>query len=148
MEFVDTNILIYANDQSAGRKRELAGALLLRLNDTDEGALSIQVLTEFYEAVTRKRIVPDREAAEIMWDYSHWTLHHPGIEHLMDAVELRSRYGITWFDALILNSALQLGCTTFVERGLFAWAEVWPPHDPQSFHCLTPDAVVWRLIAK
>jgi predicted nucleic acid-binding protein len=112
VEFVDTNILIYANDRSAGRKRDLASSLLVRLTETDEGAMSIQVLTEFYEAVTRKHIVPDPDAMQIMWDYSHWTLHHPGIEHLMDAAELRSRYRLSWFDALILNSALQLGCTT------------------------------------
>ena len=128
MEFVDTNILIYANDRSAGRKRDLAGALLMRLTDRDEGALSIQVLTEFYAAVTRKRILPDRDALEILWDYSHWAVHHPGIEHLMDAAELRVRFGLAWFDALILNSAIQLGCTTL-------WTEDFS--DGQKFGDLT-----------
>ena len=53
-QFVDTNILIYAHDRSAGPKHLRAKALIQELWDSGGGYLSIQVLQEFYVNVTRK----------------------------------------------------------------------------------------------
>ena len=46
--FVDTNILLYADDLRDARKRERARAWLLRLWETRAGRLSTQVLNEYY----------------------------------------------------------------------------------------------------
>lgn len=48
LQFVDTNILIYAHDRSAGAKYIRARQLLSELWQTRSGCLSIQVLQEFY----------------------------------------------------------------------------------------------------
>ena len=53
-EFVDTNVLVYAADPSAGAKHERATALMQRLWDERIGCLSLQVLAEFYVTVTHK----------------------------------------------------------------------------------------------
>ena len=53
-EFVDTNILVYAHDSSAARKRDIAAGLLVQLADSDSGLLSTQVMMEFFVSVTRK----------------------------------------------------------------------------------------------
>lgn len=42
--FVDTNVLVYAHDVTAGDKHDRARALLEELRDTREGCLSVQVL--------------------------------------------------------------------------------------------------------
>lgn len=47
-QFVDTNILVYAHDRSAGNKYETARDLLKNLWEKKNGCLSIQVLQEFY----------------------------------------------------------------------------------------------------
>ncbi len=52
--FVDTNVLVYAHDRSAGTKHARARALLEELWDGRDGCLSVQVLQEFFVAVTRK----------------------------------------------------------------------------------------------
>jgi hypothetical protein len=52
--FVDTSMLVYAFDQSAGEKRDRARALLGRLWPDRRGGLSVQVLQELYVAVTQK----------------------------------------------------------------------------------------------
>jgi len=53
-EFVDTNVLIYAFDATAGEKRRVAVELITRLWLDRRGCISLQVLQEFYVAVTRK----------------------------------------------------------------------------------------------
>ena len=53
-EFCDTNVLVYAFDRMAGRKRERARELLERLWRTNNGVLSVQVLQELFVTLTRK----------------------------------------------------------------------------------------------
>jgi len=53
-QFVDTNILVYAHDDSAGAKRDRARALVEQLWESRDGCLSVQVLQEFFVSVTRK----------------------------------------------------------------------------------------------
>ena len=45
VEFVDTNILVYAHEGGAGVKHDQAVELIARLFDEQAGAVSIQVLT-------------------------------------------------------------------------------------------------------
>ena len=73
LEFVDTNILVYAHDRSAGKKHEAARELVKRLWETRQGCLSVQVLQEFYVTVTRKVAQPIKpeEAAELIRDLNY-----------------------------------------------------------------------------
>ena len=57
-QFVDTNVLVYAHDVTAGDKHSRARALVEELWDTREGCLSVQVLQEFFVTTTRK--IPSR----------------------------------------------------------------------------------------
>jgi predicted nucleic acid-binding protein len=50
--FVDTNVLIYAHDIDAGRKHDVAKAVLRDLWAERAGILSTQVLQEFYVNAT------------------------------------------------------------------------------------------------
>jgi predicted nucleic acid-binding protein len=77
-EFVDTNILIYAHDGGAGEKQVRSVALITRLAEEETGALSIQVLTEFYWAATRKLGMAGKEAEDIIADLRLWTFICPG----------------------------------------------------------------------
>ena len=52
--FVDTNILVYAYDRSAGEKHDLAKTLIETLWNDNTGIISTQVLQEFYVNVRRK----------------------------------------------------------------------------------------------
>ena len=120
LEFVDTNVLIYAHDVSAGEKRTRARELLQSLWQSEAGCLSIQVLQEFYVNVTQKvakPLVPEM-AAQIIADLSVWQLHCPGMEDVLDAIRLQSRYAVSFWDAMILASAVQLGCATLWSEDL------------------------------
>lgn len=108
VEFVDTNVLVYAHDRSQGSRHHLAVELLSRLVEEGTGALSIQVLAEFYSAATRKLGMPLQEAEEILADLAGWIIHRPDHATLLRASRLQRRYRTAWWDALILQSAIEL----------------------------------------
>ena len=114
LEFVDTNILIYAHDRSAGQKHIRAKELLRELWERRSGCVSIQVLQEFYVNVTQKvekPLIPE-SASQIIADLAVWEVHRPGVDDVLDAIHLQGRYQLSFWDAMIITSALQLGCGT------------------------------------
>ena len=119
-QFIDTNILVYAHDTSAGTKHALARNLVEELWASRNGCLSIQVLQEFYVTVTRKvtRPLPIAEAARIVADLSVWKVHAPQTEDVLGAIEIQQRYGIAFWDAMVVRSALRLGCQTLWSEDL------------------------------
>ncbi len=111
-QFVDSNVLVYAYDLSQGEKNEQAKSLLLSLWESGHGCVSIQVLQEFFVNVTRKSEFPlsPEQAAQIIHDLSDWRVHRPGIKDVLAAIDLHQRYRISFWDAMILQSAQQSDC--------------------------------------
>jgi predicted nucleic acid-binding protein len=120
-EFVDTNILVYANDSTAGPKQAQAAALLEHLVSENRAAISTQVLIEFYSTITRKLGRDSRLAEEIIEDLAYWPIHRPTHADILHAIALQRRHKVSWWDALILTSAIQLGCSIL-------WSEDISPH--------------------
>lgn len=117
-EFVDTNILIYAHDGGAGAKHKASVALLERLFEDNSGMISIQVLSEFYAAATKKLGMKGSEAEEVIRDLGSWTLHRPGHSDLLRASELHRKHQLSWWDAMIVHSAQELGCSVLWSEDL------------------------------
>ncbi len=117
-EFVDSNIFIYPHDGGAGVKHEKSVALLSRLFEHGTGALSIQVLTEFYSAPTRKLRMTGEEAEEVLRDLQDWTWHRATLADLLSASRLYRRYKVSCWEALIVNSAIELGCAVLWSEDL------------------------------
>jgi predicted nucleic acid-binding protein len=120
LSFVDTNVLVYAYDRSAGPKREAALALLNRLWEDRSGCISIQVLQEFYVTMTRKVPLPlsAAEARRIVRDLGCWRLHAPDVKDVLDAIDLQQRFGLSFWDGMIIQSALHLECETLWSEDL------------------------------
>lgn len=117
-EFVDTNIFVYAHDRSAQAKYESSVALLTRLFEDGNGALSVQVLSEFYAAATKKLGMPSEEAESVIRDLGAWNLHRPGQADLLRAAQLHREFKTSWWDALIIHSATELGCSVLWSEDL------------------------------
>ncbi len=111
-EFVDSNVVVYAHDTTAGDKREAARALLARLWRERGGALSIQVLQEFAVTVTRKlpRPLALAEAREVLVALGEYLVHSPQPQDVVDALELQNREQLSFWDAMLVRSAARLGC--------------------------------------
>ncbi|HVY91921.1 MAG TPA: PIN domain-containing protein [Bryobacteraceae bacterium] len=127
-EFVDTNVLLYAAASDAGRKQQISIELIEHLWSERKGALSVQVLSEFYHNATRKLRLSAESAEEAVRDFSRWRLHLPDHASILSAIRLEQRYKLAWHDAMILNSALETSCSIL-------WTEDF--HDGQRFGDLT-----------
>lgn len=118
--FVDTNILIYAFDSSASTKHVAARELIRQLWQEKNGALSIQILQEFYVNVTGKIRHPlsPSAALEVVQDFSQWTLHAPTADDVEAAIRLHQAMRLSFWDAMVVRSAAQLGCSVLWSEDL------------------------------
>lgn len=114
MEFVDTNILLYAYDVTAGAKHEIAAALVDRLWRERRGAVSVQVLQEFYVSATRKAAdtIGPQIAVERLQALARWRVHSPLSDDVIAAALIADRHQLSFWDAMIVRSALELQCET------------------------------------
>jgi len=120
LQFVDTNILVYAHDRSAGSKHEQALELIEWLWENHLGCLSVQVLQEFYVVTTQKISKPleQETAMRILRDLTQWQIHAPIADDVLGAIGLKQRYDVSFWDAMILWSAQQLGCSVLWSEDL------------------------------
>ncbi len=119
--FVDTNILVYAHDRDAGRKRQIARDILGRLAVERSGVLSLQVLQEFYTTVTRKlpARLPRDEARAVVADFFHWSVATTPAE-ILHAFRIEDEAHIGFWDALVVAVALKSGATRLLTEDLNA----------------------------
>ena len=120
--FVDTNILIYAEDRDAKGKHQVARDLVIELWNSRDGVLSVQVLQEFFVNVTRKLAKPlsSSKARAIVEEYLTWRVLENTGRMLLDAIELQKKAQLSFWDALIVQAALDGGCERLYSEDLNA----------------------------
>ena len=118
--FVDTNVLDYAHDRSAGGKHDAARALLSQLWDSGGGCVSVQVLQEFFVTVTRKVPQPlDADAATAVVEaLARWRVHAPTVSDVIAAIGVHRTQTLSFWDSMIVCSAGRLGCSTLYTEDL------------------------------
>jgi predicted nucleic acid-binding protein len=109
--FLDTNVLLYSisGDASELPKKERAIALL----DDDAGALSVQVLQEFYVQATRNTradAIPHEFAAILIESWSRFRIQELTMPVLRSALQIRKAHGFSYWDSAIIAAARTLGC--------------------------------------
>ena len=111
-DFVDANVLVYAFDASAGRKQHAAQALLERLWQHNSGSVSIQVLQEFFVAVTKKvpKPLPPEDAKARIREFATWRVFAPTPEDVVAAIDLHVHAKIGFRDAMVVLAAAESGC--------------------------------------
>jgi predicted nucleic acid-binding protein len=109
--FLDTNILLYSisRDPAEAAKRERAIALL----DRDDGALSAQVLQEFYVQATRPTRpdpLPHEIAVGLIRTWTRFRIQDISPAIVFAALEIRAAHGFSYWDSAIIAAARALGC--------------------------------------
>ena len=118
--FVDTNVLLYAEDGADKLKHCAARDWLRELWLRRCGRLSSQVLHEFYVNATRKLRPPmpagDARAEVRRYQrWQPWLVDHATVE---SAWAIESRYSVSYWDALMVAAAQHLGCTMLLTEDL------------------------------
>ena len=118
--FIDINVIVYAYDISAGEKHSKAVEIIKGLWDTGSGITSTQVLQEFFVNVTRKITKPldAVTAKEIVKDFLKWKTVIVDGEIIMDAIDIHSAYKYSFWDSVIIASAVGGGAGTLFSEDL------------------------------
>ena len=118
--FLDTNILVYAHDTSAGTKHDLARGIVAHQWTHRRGVLSTQVLQEFFVSVTRRLPKPmdTATAQKVVADLLNWEVVVNDGNSILGAVELLKRFKYSFWDSLIVHAALQAGAEVLMSEDL------------------------------
>lgn len=110
--FVDTNVLIYARDASAGPKQSRALEWVDHLWRAQTGRLSFQVLQEYYVSVTRKLKpgLSQAEARQEIRDLLTWRPRAVDEAMIEGAWAVEDRFGFSFWDALVVSAAQAAAC--------------------------------------
>ncbi len=117
--FLDTNILLYAISPhpEEAKKRARADALLER----EDGALSVQVLQEFYVQATRASRagrLPHDLAAGLVRTWCRFRVQAMTVSIVEAALEIKAAHGFSYWDSAIIAAARALGCATLYTEDL------------------------------
>jgi len=115
--FLDTNILVYADDADAGRKRTKAQSLVLGAPTNGDAVISTQVLQEYFAVVTRKLSVPAEAAQKKVEVLAALVAVTIDAEHIVDSIKLHRLYGLSFWHALIVQAARPAGCDRLPRSG-------------------------------
>lgn len=119
MRFVDTNVLLYAisRDRDEAAKAKAANAIL------DEGdlGLSVQVLQEFYVQATRASrpdAISHDQAVGLIESWGRFPVQDMTLAIMASAFGIRSRFGISYWDAAVIEASRALGCSVILSEDL------------------------------
>jgi predicted nucleic acid-binding protein len=123
--FLDTNILLYSisRDRAEASKRDRAIDLLER----DDGALSVQVLQEFYvqaTRATRSDPLPHQIAAGLIATWTRFRVQEITLSILTGALQIKAAHGFSYWDSAIIAAACALGCRTLYTEDMAHGREV------------------------
>lgn len=119
--FLDTNIFVYSFDTTSPAKQLIAQDLIRQAIATRRGVISSQVIQGFLSVALRKfaRPISISEARQ----YLQLVLmplcqHYPSTDFYDRALLLKDTTGYSFYDALIVTSAMEMGCRTLFSEDM------------------------------
>jgi predicted nucleic acid-binding protein len=116
--FLDTNILVYADDADAGAKRAKAQALVLGALANGDAVISTQVLQEYFAVATRKLSVTAEAAQKKVEVLAALVVVTVDADHIIESIKLHRLYRVSFWDALIVHAARRAGCDRLMTEDL------------------------------
>jgi predicted nucleic acid-binding protein len=118
--FFDSNVLVYMFDEEAPDKQARARELFEEHARTGRIVISPQVLQEFYVIVTRKlgRPVTQEDALATVTHLSTYPVVPVDSATILRAIRLHQGASLSFWDALIVQAALEGNCTQLFSEDL------------------------------
>jgi predicted nucleic acid-binding protein len=116
--FVDTNIFIYTRDASDDYKNKKSLDLVSILGEKGTGRISIQVLSEYTHVLTNKYHVKNDLVESDVEKLFTWQPRQIDQDVIKSAFQLRKYYNLSWWDSLILATAVLQDCSFLLSEDL------------------------------
>ena len=118
--FLDTNVLVYAQDRDAPHKRQRSRELIAEVVASGTGVISTQVLQEFYVTATRKMGVAPLAAKSVVQSFRIFEIVQLSPDLIEQAIDRSVLSQLSFWDALIVAASAASGCTTIYSEDLNA----------------------------
>jgi len=116
--FLDTNILVYADDRRYPAKRRKAVDLTKDHLAQRAGVVSTQVLQEYFVTATGKLKLDAAIARNKVEIYSRFEVAVPSVNDILASIDLHRIHGFSFWDALIVRMAGQSGCRVLLSEDM------------------------------
>jgi predicted nucleic acid-binding protein len=116
--FLDTNILVYAQDASSPDKQRKSREIILQLADSGDGVISTQVMQEFFVATTRKLGVDPLVAKGVLKTFAVFDIVQVSAALIHEAIDCSILNQLSFWDSLILAASASAGCSTLFSEDL------------------------------
>ena len=142
--FLDTNIIVYAHDNSSGDKHTVAKEIMDYLWESKKGVISVQVLQEFFVCVTKKIVKPLllKNARMILEYLSSWDVVVNDKYITLKAIDLQEKYRFSFWDSLVIQAAIQSQARILLSEDLPDGQNV------KDLKILNPFTKEWRNLLK
>lgn len=110
--FIDTNIFVYSLDKANPEKQKQARKLLKSAKNSGSGVISTQILQEFYITATTKLKIDQALAREVTLSLTNFDLVTVDKAIIRKAIDCAAASNISFWDALVISSAVAGGCKT------------------------------------
>jgi predicted nucleic acid-binding protein len=118
--FFDSNIVVYAFAGDGDPRRNTAVDLIDKYRGQRNFVLSVQVLMETYNLLTRKKAVASVDAMAIVRLLARGEVVSPSAEAVLLALQLARQHQLQTWDGLIVQAALEAGCDVLLTEDLQA----------------------------
>lgn len=120
-DFLDSNVFVYLFDETDARKRAISEQLIERSLSLGTGCISFQVVQETLNVIGNKLARPS-DSADVRRFMETvlsplWRIM-PSRPLYHRALDLKSRYGYSFYDSLIVAAALDAGCRKLYSEDL------------------------------
>lgn len=112
--FLDTNLIVYLFDSSEPDKHEKAKKLFAKLQRGKQGYISSQVVNEFVVITSQKITYPiplEQMEEKLLFLQRRLYILPLHFEMSLKAIEIKLRYRYSFWDSLIIASALESKCS-------------------------------------
>lgn len=119
--FFDTNVVVYTYDKSDSRKQEIARSLVEKYITDDRAVVSSQVVQEFTNVGLGrfKTLLSPRDVEDILEEIlGPLCSHVPDMDFYLRTLRLHQANSLSFYDALIVQAALDLDCKTLLSEDL------------------------------
>jgi prevent-host-death family protein len=116
--FLDTNVLVYCDDESEPAKQQKALEVLDEHTRSRTGVISLQVLQEYFVTACRKLGLDPGTARRKVEIFAMLDVAEPKVSDILAAIDLHRFHGCSYWDALVLRMAKQAGCRVILTEDM------------------------------
>jgi predicted nucleic acid-binding protein len=115
--FIDTNVIVYANDAADADKQGRAVEVVRELLESGGGVISTQVLMEYAAVATHKLGQSRAAVSRQIVNLERMEVVPVGAELIREGLEMAESHTLSSWDGVIIAAAAAAQCTEIISEG-------------------------------